>query len=731
MKKQLIITAVLFLAIISKAQIKVVTGGYVSVGSTSAPLSSYKMQVFGDALFSTSTSTTSTSAPMIRSVSGYSTKSLPDYTWRGDNTTGFFHPSATAIGVTLADAEKFRFNTNGFTSYGYGWFFAKDSTVQSAAYVRGRNLYSSALVPDYTWYNNDQTGFFHPALNVIGFSISGAEKMRIHSNGFLGVASTSPAYAIDIGTGDMNVNTLSNGYRLNGKLVLFQNNVASCIFVGDGAGASTTGVNNIATGYRSLYTNSSGTNGTAVGYQAMNKNTTASYNSAFGSNALYNNTTGTPNDAYGAFSLYSNTTGYLNTAMGDSAMYLNVTGIGNVAIGAYAMKKNTGNNNAAVGAKALYSNTSGGANAALGFAALNSNTIGSNLTGIGYQALLFNTEGVYNTGVGYRALFNNGTTSGNTALGCTAGDSYSGSSYCTFIGFGADGDNSYSNATAIGNGAIVTGTDKVRIGNTSVTQIGGQVGWSTLSDSRFKTDVQENVKGLEFINKLRPVTYKIDAEAYDNFVTQNLADSALQMHKAGANYAAASAIVRSGLLAQEVEQAANSVGFVSSIVSAPVNTTDVYSLSYGEFVVPLIKGMQELSKKTDSLTDLTHDLDSINKALQDQIDYLSNNCCSSSPTGQRTNTTENKTESKSSWLAQNKPNPFSTETAIDYNVVEEGTANVIIFDLNGKLLKTLPIKIPGKGSVTISSRELTPGMYHYALVVNGKEIATKKMILTE
>jgi trimeric autotransporter adhesin len=85
-----------------------------------------------------------------------------------------------------------------------------------------------------------------------------------------------------------------------------------------------------------------------------------------------------------------------------------------------------------------------------------------------------------------------GNTTGNfnTALGYNAGPSSS--------------NPGFSNTTAIGYLAMPTTPGQVRIGNTSVSSIGGQVSWSTLSDGRFKRDIREDVSGLEFINKLRP-----------------------------------------------------------------------------------------------------------------------------------------------------------------------------------------------------------------------------------
>ena len=54
---------------------------------------------------------------------------------------------------------------------------------------------------------------------------------------------------------------------------------------------------------------------------------------------------------------------------------------------------------------------------------------------------------------------------------------------------------------------MVDASNKVRIGNTDVTSIGGEVGWTSFSDERIKDNVKENVPGLEFIKALRPVTY--------------------------------------------------------------------------------------------------------------------------------------------------------------------------------------------------------------------------------
>lgn len=145
------------------------------------------------------------------------------------------------------------------------------------------------------------------------------------------------------------------------------------------------------------------------------------------------------------------------------------------------------------------------------------------------------------------------------------------------------------NATAIGAGAVVNASNKVRIGNTSVTVIEGQVPFTNPSDGRFKTNVTETVQGLSFINKLRPVVYNFQSSKYEAFINGGII-------KAGnTNFAAAERVRQSGFIAQEVEQAAKASGYDFNGIIAPKDEHQTYSLSYSQFVVPLVKAVQELS----------------------------------------------------------------------------------------------------------------------------------------
>jgi hypothetical protein len=90
---------------------------------------------------------------------------------------------------------------------------------------------------------------------------------------------------------------------------------------------------------------------------------------------------------------------------------------------------------------------------------------------------------------------------------------------------------------------------------------------------------------------------------------------------------------------------------------------------------------------------------------------------------------DNPTTNHSS-LYQNKPNPFANETIIEFDVAENfNTASIMIFDLQGTLKDSKPIYLNGKGQIKINNNMLASGMYLYSLVIDGKEIDTKRMIL--
>jgi hypothetical protein len=176
------------------------------------------------------------------------------------------------------------------------------------------------------------------------------------------------------------------------------------------------------------------------------------------------------------------------------------------------------------------------------------------------------------------------------------------------------------NSTAIGNGAAVSNANYIAIGNTSVTAIRGQVNFTTFSDGRFKRNIKADVPSLDFIMKLRPVTYNWDIHKF-NAHARGKDHHAIPASYNGDDEEAIrkkESILYTGFIAQEVEKAAQDADFNFSGVLKPIDEKDAYSVSYAEFVVPLVKATQELNKKNE---DLNNKLEAqqilINKLLEE------------------------------------------------------------------------------------------------------------------
>jgi hypothetical protein len=199
---------------------------------------------------------------------------------------------------------------------------------------------------------------------------------------------------------------------------------------------------------------------------------------------------------------------------------------------------------------------------------------------------------------------NNITGSNNTVVGCAAGPSSS--------------HTNLENTGAFGYSAQVTADNQIRIGNSSITSIGGFADWTNVSDKRFKSNIQENVSGLDFILKLRPVTYNLSVEKINDFL--GVPDSLRSDEILRNATLKKESIIQTGFIAQEVEEAAQSLGYDFSGVDAPKNENDFYGLRYAEFVVPIIKGMQEQQAMIKELNQIVEKQNEMIKELQLKIE---------------------------------------------------------------------------------------------------------------
>jgi hypothetical protein len=502
---------------------------------------------------------------------------------------------------------------------------------------------------------------------------------------------------------------------------------------------------NAGFGYQSLKANTSGQYNSAFGTLALTSNTTGSANTAIGIGTLDKNTTGYYNTAVGNSALYSNKSGHDNVAVGTLALWLNKTGNGNSALGDSALKNNTGGiYNAALGHSALAANTTGNYNNAIGFKSLFSNTTGGNNNALGLFALWGNTTGSSNTAVGDESLDQDSSGGANTALGAWSLTAVTGENYNTGVGYLSGGyytsinstylgayasptTNWFTNSTAVGYEANVSASNQVRLGNSSVTSIGGYANWTNISDGRYKKNIKENIPGLAFINKLRPVSYNLDIHGIEKFLHpedkrfDKMSPDVAGKSKTADEKAMAEKekIVYTGFVAQEVEKSAKELNYDFSGVDAPKDGHSLYGLRYSEFVVPLVKAVQELAQKNDD--------------LQKQIDDLKNlvqQLAQNSITSQNNNVSNVIVSSAS--LGQNTPNPVTATTVINYVLPQKFTgAEMIVSDNNGNALKRVNLSGAGPGNLKVDALTLSAGTYHYALYIDGRLIGSKQMVVAK
>jgi len=384
---------------------------------------------------------------------------------------------------------------------------------------------------------------------------------------------------VRVGRGTLPNNLIRPGLIAIGDSVLFENGIGNL--------ANEEGAHNIGIGFEALRRNTTGYQNIAIGSEALHRNTTGIFSIAIGYRALRSAREGGGNIAIGKEVLFSTTTGISNTAVGNFSLVANTTGFYNTAFGAGSLENNTvGYSNVSNGCTALQRNSSGNRNTAVGAQAMYFNTTGEKNTGIGSQALSANTTGEFNSAIGFSSF----------SMGKI-----------------------YSNTTALGYDAEPGASNTVKLGNGFVTSIRGIVDYTATSDARFKTNVQEDVPGIAFIESLRPVTYHLDWQAMDNWRAEHLGE------RDSSDYAGKRDIEKikfTGFLAQEVEVAADNMGYDFSGVDAPDTDQQAYGLRYGTFVVPLVKATQEQQTEIRGLKSEVRRLKSGSGSRKAEIDEL-------------------------------------------------------------------------------------------------------------
>ena len=187
----------------------------------------------------------------------------------------------------------------------------------------------------------------------------------------------------------------------------------------------------------------------------------------------------------------------------------------------------------------------------------------------------------------------------------------------------------YTNCNILGNNVHATGNNQVQLGNsqTNVYSVGGI---QNTSDLRDKTLIRDTMLGIDFISKLRPVDFKWN---FRNDYINTTADYEevngirvpIKVHlendgsKTRHRY-------HHGLIAQEVKQAMDDLGIdFGGYQDHTINGGDEQlTISYTEFIAPMIKSIHELKAEGDSLKSEILSLKAEVDSLKVRVDTMKN-----------------------------------------------------------------------------------------------------------
>lgn len=224
-------------------------------------------------------------------------------------------------------------------------------------------------------------------------------------------------------------------------------------------------------------------------------------------------------------------------------------------------------------------------------------------------------------------------------------------------------------------------------------------GVSLTSDARLKKEVRSNDDEYLKLFELNSINYKIKCQpSVEESAVAARADGKLpELPESGDDR------IRYGYIAQEVRE------IFPDLVSEDEN--GYLSVDYIGLIPLLVDAVKNLSAKVDVLEHQDEQVFPAVKKVSAGVDGVSE---------------------VSAPLSQNRPNPFDSATVIDCTV-DEGVqeAFIGIYDLQGKQIMRLDVEQRGKTSVTVDGSALPAGIYIYALVADGKEIATKRMIVSQ
>jgi len=230
------------------------------------------------------------------------------------------------------------------------------------------------------------------------------------------------------------------------------------------------------------------------------------------------------------------------------------------------------------------------------------------------------------------------------------------------------------------------------------------------SDFRLKENIKPCLSVLPKIKQMEIYTFNYNDTYFKDFTPE-------QKQKAQKK--------EFGVIAQELEK------IFPELVYKPDELSEYYGVDYVSMIPILVQAIKEQQTQIENLQTMLSKQETEMILLKEQsgTNYQNNPANSSS---QNMQTGENLIQNKESKLFQNTPNPFSVNTEIKFEILENSTsARLLIHDMQGAEIKSYFITTKGIGSLIIQGSELQAGMYMYTLLVNNTIVDSKRMVLTK
>lgn len=229
-----------------------------------------------------------------------------------------------------------------------------------------------------------------------------------------------------------------------------------------------------------------------------------------------------------------------------------------------------------------------------------------------------------------------------------------------------------------------------------------------ISDQRLKRDIQKENSALTKVLQLKPATYTF------NNTEKNLSKGTKLQH---------------GFIAQELEQV-----YPELVRTVRAPELDANGAPTGKQTAKEYKAVDYVSLisiLTAAIQDQQAQINAMGVRVTRQTELIESQEAELETLRQAAGIEESLGLDQDAELFQNTPNPFSRDSEIRFYLPQSSSqATLFVYDMQGSQIKRYDISQRGESAVRIAGSELDAGMYIYSLIVDGKEVDTKRMILS-